>query len=79
MDKPIGDYILSAWWKNALPESSLPEIERMCLLVCFFHKDNHIVITILGDEFFLGIVGIFSGNVRQEREFSSIPFMVRWQ
>ena len=61
MDKLNGGCILSAWWKNALPESSTPEKEGMCSVVCVSHNNIHFVLSVLGDEFFLGIVGISFG------------------
>ena len=61
VDKVNGGCILSAWWKNAVPESSTPEKEDMCLVVCVSHYDIHLVLSVPVDEFFLGIVGISCG------------------
>ena len=61
MDKLNGGCILSAWWKNALPESSTPEKEGMGLVVCVSEHDIHLVLSVLGDGFLLGIVGISFG------------------
>ena len=61
MDKLNCDCILSAWWKNGIPESSTPEKEGMCLVVCVSHNDIYFVLSVLGDDFCLGIVGISFG------------------
>ena len=37
--------------------SSTQEKEGICLVVCLSHKDIHLVLSVLGDEFFPGIVG----------------------
>ena len=55
MVKLNGGSILCAWCKNALPESSTQEKESMCLVVCLSHNDIYFVLSVLGDEFSLGI------------------------
>ena len=36
----------------------LRQKKKACLVVCVSHNDIHLVLSVLGDEFFLGIVGI---------------------
>ena len=74
MDMLNGGCILSAWWKNALPESSTPEKEGMCLVVCVSHNDIHLVLPVLGDELSKVLWEYLSGNVRTKLDFSTMSF-----